>query len=483
MLDNCEHLLEACAGLAETLLKNCPGLKILATSREVLAVMGEASYRVPSLGLPPLENYQEPLHEFELACLFEARARLVQADFSLSMQNSAAIAQICNRLDGIPLSIELAAGHVNMLSPAEIAAQLDHSFSVLTGGSRTALPRQQTMRASIDWSWDLLTELERILLRRLSIFAGGWTLESAQAICSDNLVKRDRIVGLISQLINKSLLTVNPGSAGGTRYTFHEVVRQYMAEKLVEAGEVEQVQAARLGYFLAFSEQVGLGMAGPQQLDWFRRALEERDNLRAAMLYAAQTDQVEPGLYISGRLVAFWDGFDIREGERWLAGFIQKPESKDHPHARATALLAQSELLMWLQQFPQALAAARECLALYRACADRPGEADALVALGYCLEFLSERPSALEYYQQSLALARSLGDVHRQALALFHLGDASTVKVLDFWEEAIPLFRLAGDWEMLSGLFYQYGKLCPVIHRRHRTEPKNMWTRQISWTW
>jgi predicted ATPase len=184
------------------LLKQCPNLKILATSREALGIFGEASYPVPSLGVPDVEKLMDSYREFESVRLFEERAQLAQFDFALTMDNASSIAQICQRLDGIPLAIELAAVHVGQFSPPEIATQLNDSFKLLSGGSRTALPRQQTLRASIDWSWGLLSDAEQIFLRQLSVFAGGWTLESAQAICDVNALT------LISTLVKKSLMVV-----------------------------------------------------------------------------------------------------------------------------------------------------------------------------------------------------------------------------------------------------------------------------------
>ena len=210
ILDNCEHLLDACAELADQLLKSCPNLKILATSREALGILGEALYQVPSLTIPDTQQISpiEKLNDYEAIRLFHKRAQLVQMDFALTKENAASVSQICSRLDGIPLAIELAAVRVQMFSAGQIAEQLDQCFHILTGGSRTALPKHQTLQASIDWSWHLLHNTEQILLRRLSVFAGGWTLEGAEAVCVGDGVEADAVMDLMTQLANKSLILV-----------------------------------------------------------------------------------------------------------------------------------------------------------------------------------------------------------------------------------------------------------------------------------
>src|SRR5919106_4083265 len=220
IVDNCEHLLDACAQLIDTLLKSCPHLKILATSREPLGITGEAIYLVPSLELPDLQQVIDTFRDFESVHLFEERAQLAQFDFSLTLENAASVAQICQRVDGIPLAIELAAAKVGILSTEQIAKQLDESFNVLTGGSRTALPRHQTLRASMNWSWGLLTEAEQTLMRQLSVFAGGWTLEAAQAVCGGDVFE------LSNSLLKKSLIVMHQESEGERRYRFHETIRQ-----------------------------------------------------------------------------------------------------------------------------------------------------------------------------------------------------------------------------------------------------------------
>jgi len=457
ILDNCEHLHDACVQLAEALLRNCPDLKILATSREALGITGEALYHVPSLDLPDLQQLLEKLLGYESVQLFDERARLVQENFSLTIENASSIAQICHRLDGIPLAIELAAARVNLLPTDQIAARLNESFNLLTGGSRTTLPRHQTLRASIDWSWNLLSVPEQILLRRLSIFAGGWTLDAAETVCTGNGIEAAQVLDVMTQLAAKSLVVVNQESGRERRYRLLEMVRQYAREKLVEVSEEENVRAQHLGYFLHLSEHIEYELVRSQQKEWYARANDERDNLRAALEQAGRTD-VEAGLYISSQLQNFWESFDNHEGARWLAEFLQKPESKGYPRARAKALCAQGWFLALGQQLEAARSAVEECLVLCRACGDQHGEVDGLNLRGFIS--LSDGDKKAEYYcQQALALARLLGDLVRQATALNIMGweHNDHKRNLAYWEEAIPLYREVGNWRYLANCLGRVG--------------------------
>ncbi len=273
ILDNCEHLIQASAELAAALLRACPQLRILATSREALRVPGEAAWRVPSLSTPDLANLPalEQMLDYEAVQLFIQHAALVQPDFELTPETVAVIAQICRRLDGIPLALELAAARMQAQSAHEIAARLDDRFRLLVGGNRTSLPRQQTLRATLDWSYDLLSEPEQILLRRLAVFAGGWTADAAEAVCADPpeaggmtqearelsaLLPASDILPLLFSLVGRSMVVAEPQS-GGTRYRMLETIRQYAAERLEQAGEAEVARAhnRHLDYFLALAVQ------------------------------------------------------------------------------------------------------------------------------------------------------------------------------------------------------------------------------------
>jgi predicted ATPase/DNA-binding XRE family transcriptional regulator len=453
ILDNCDHLLDSCAQLIDTLLIHCPDLKILVTSREILKMEGEATYYLPSLSIPENKDaLPEKMNEYESIRLFEERAALALSSFRLTKQNTQIVGHICRILDGIPLAIELAAARVDILQVDEICNQLEHCFDLLVRNSRTAIPRHQTMRASMDWSWRLLTQSEQTFMRQLSVFAGGWTLESAQAVSECDALN------LTSALVKKSLIVVNQEWGRETRYRFHEIVRQYAREKLVQGGEEENIRTRHLEYFLQFSEQAEFALRGPTQIEWYGRLNDERDNIRAALECADQTD-VEAGLYLSGRLLRYWESFDFREGNYWLSKFLQKPESHAYPRARAKALYAHGRVLDFLEQVDAARLSAQECLELYRALEDQQGEVDGLLRLAWETSNPTEK---LTLIQRALALAQSLGDVRRQADAFGYLGwlgpgDRFADRFVQ-WEKAITLARASGDWLSLADRLYTVGR-------------------------
>ena len=448
ILDNCEHLLDACGQLTDTLLKNCPDLKILATSREPMNITGEAIYHVPSLAIPNVQQILDHFKDYESVRLFVERAQLAQTDFSLTMDNASFVAQICSRLDGIPLALELAAAKVASLSVKEIAKQLETNFNLLTDGSRTALPRQQTIRASIEWSWNLLSNDERVLMRQLSVFAGGWTLEAAQKVCDGD------VVGLINSLVKKSLVALNQVPGSERRFRFHETIRQYAREKLIEANEEENIRTRHLKYFLELSEYVEPGLHGYQHEEWITRIIDERDNMRVALEQAAKNN-VEAGLYISSRLEAVWETLDMREGARWLADFLQKPESKEYPRARARALGAQAKILNLLRQSQQAKVAAEESLALCTAANDQAGEIDALIILGQLLTLSGDRVEQAKLFNKAVTLSESLDDKWMQAVTLLQIG--MSLNNTAYWEKAAIMFRELGAQNSLAKTLDELG--------------------------
>ncbi|HET9589240.1 MAG TPA: adenylate/guanylate cyclase domain-containing protein, partial [Anaerolineales bacterium] len=278
VLDNCEHLIETCAQLTDRFLHNSLYLRIIASSREALGIGGETVYRVPSLSLPGSPDFTlEELAGFESVQLFVDRASATHPNFHLTDKNASAIAQICQRLDGIPLAIELAAARVAVFSAEHIAARLDDRFKLLTGGSRTALPRQQTLRALIDWSYDMLSEDERALFRRLSVFADGWSFEAAEALCPEL-----DVLTLLTQLVNKSLVTVDD-DAPERRYRLLETVRQYARDKLLESGEMEPTRNRHLEYFYDLSQTAEPYLTTASAMEWILRLEAEYSNIRAAM--------------------------------------------------------------------------------------------------------------------------------------------------------------------------------------------------------
>ncbi|MGE5264534.1 MAG: ATP-binding protein, partial [Acidobacteriota bacterium] len=278
ILDNCEHLIDACAKLVDKLLRAAPDLKIVTSSREDLGIAGETVHRVPSLSV--FEPGQAPtldaiLHS-ECVRLFLERASAVQSSFQLTEKNAPSIAQICRRLDGIPLAVELAAARVKVFSPEQIASRLDNRFGLLTGGSRTALPRQQTLRALIDWSYDLLSEPEKTLLRRLAVFSSGWTFEAAEAVCAGEGIEQANVLDLLSHLVDKSLVVVEESDAEGARYRLLETIRQYARDKLLESGESVRVRDRHLAFYLEFAEHNEPNLFIPDEIEWLDRREPEQ---------------------------------------------------------------------------------------------------------------------------------------------------------------------------------------------------------------
>jgi predicted ATPase/class 3 adenylate cyclase len=457
VLDNCEHLIVACAQLSESLLHACPNLRILASSREALGIDGEAAYRVPSLNTPDPAHLPslDQLEKVDSMRLFIERAATAKPGFTLTEDNASFLAQICSRLDGIPLALELAASRVKVLSPEQIASRLDDRFRLLTGGSRTALPRQQTLRAMIDWSYSLLSEPEQTLFRRLAVFVGGWTLEAAEAICSS---VSHNVLDLLTRLVDKSLVFIEE-SKGEIRYHRLETIRQYSREKFFETDEVEAVRDRHLDYFVGFAELVDENLKGRDQILWQNRMTAEQDNLRAALDWGLSRNP-DSALRIAGSANLFWTaGGYSAEGFRWTQKALEQVEKISVPKgitneqrlvARAKALRGLTRLYLSLGDNANAKRVAEESVALYRQSQDRRGLSFALVVLAYPLEFLGERVRAEAALQESYSIARDEGDVYvicrslnmwaRVMLDLHHDLDLSQRYV----EESYRLAREAG---------------------------------------
>jgi len=440
ILDNCEHVLDACAQLILNLLQNCPHLKIIATSRETLNIAGEATYSIPSLSIPEEDNISfEKLNAYESIQLFTERAALTHASFRLTNENIQSVVDVCRKLDGIPLAIELAAARVNIMQVEEILKQLQNSFALLSIDGRRIVSRQQTLQASMDWSWGLLSEAEQRFLWQLAVFAGGWTLGFAQGVCDGD------VLSFTSALVKKSLIRVHQEIGHETRYRFHEIVRQYVHGKLVASEE--DIRTRHLHYFLQLSEEAEPALKGPAQIEWMARLNDERDNIRAALTWADQTD-IKAGLYISSRFGRFWESFDMREESYWLSTFLQKPESHAYPRARAMALYSHLPVLNLLNQVDMWRSTAKECLELYRAFGDQSVEVDILLMR---VGKISNDAQRMELIQQALKLAQASGDIWRQARTLHLVGwNYSGDEQLAYWERAITLFRQVGDWRSLA---------------------------------
>jgi len=435
VLDNCEHLIEACAQISETLLRACPKLRILASSREALGIDGEVTYRVPSLSAPNPADLPslEKLEKVDSIRLFIERAAAAKPGFSLTNDNALSLAQICFRLDGIPLAIELAASRVKVLSPQQIAARLDDRFRLLTGGSRTALPRQQTLRAMIDWSYSLLSEPEKIMFRRLAVFVGGWTLNAAESVCGEEgsptpstTIRRDvresrfDVLDLLTRLVDKSLI-FSEEATDEIRYHRLETIRQYSREKFFETDEVEAVRDRHLDFYVGFSELTDEKLKGADQMIWQSRMSAEQDNLRAALEWGSSRNP-DSALRIVGAANLFWTaGGYSAEGFRWTQQALKQVETTPIPEgitveqrlvARAKALRGLTRLYLSLGDNISAKRVAEESVALYRQSQDQRGLAFALVVLAYPLEFLGERVQAESVLQESYSIAQAEGDIY-----------------------------------------------------------------------
>jgi predicted ATPase/DNA-binding CsgD family transcriptional regulator len=468
VLDNCEHLIEACANLADALLVACPDLKILATSREPLRVAGETSFMVPSLATPDLGSMLsiEELAACEAVRLFVERAGEIDSGFALGKENAAAVARLCDKLGGIPLAIELAAARTRVLSIGQISEKLDDPLGLLTTGSRTAVARHRTLRATLQWSYDLLSEGERALFRRLSVFVGGFTLEAAETVGAGQGIEGYEILDLLSGLVDKSLVVAGPQAEAGVRYGMLEPVRQYALERLAEAGEEEEVRLRHAGHYLSLAEEAEPELLGADQGLWLGRLRTELGNLRGAISWSLEPgggegERAGLGLRLVASSWRFWDDEGFREGKRWLRAALERAPG-GFPAVRAKALVGLGWILNFQGDYGPAVAALEEAVDLYGDLGDGSGAALALSNLGSAVmrggfeervpgfveagEALmggdlegyaradlrrllacaatveGDHDSAASQLEESLALSRELGDHWNTAFSLYILG-------------------------------------------------------------
>lgn len=461
VLDNCEHVIEACAELVSTISTACREVRILASSREALSVPGEVVYSVPSLAVADPDELPDlaELREIESVHLFLDRVRAFRSDFALDSHNAPAIAQICKRLDGIPLAIELAASRVRVLSVDQIATRLDDRFNLLTGGLRTALPRHQTLRATIDWSYQLLSEAERTLFRRLSVFVGGWTLEAAEAVCADpdqaasQNLPPGKVLELLAQLVDKSLV-MKEDREGAARFHRLETVRRYALDKLVESDEVEDLRNRHLEWFLAFAETAEPHLDGPEQVEWLMRLDRERDNLRAALEWCQQSiGRTESGLRLASAITNFWySRGNFSEMRVRLKALLSAPHEPVEGAARAKALATAADLAYRQSDFQTTSDLFAQSLEIYRSLGEsgRHGMAIALIGLGNVATEVGDYESAPELFEEGLALMRQIEDHQGIAHALRNLGwcamrPGDYALAEDYLEQALDQFRQLGD--------------------------------------
>lgn len=425
VLDNCEQVQGVCTTLLDRLLGSCPRLKVVATSREPFRIPSEQLWRPGPLAVPADEQAATPSSLGQIASvqLFVERAQSVAPHFRLTDENAAAVAEICVRLEGIPLALELAAAWVRVLTVEQIRARLVDTLAVLTGGSRAAPRRQQTVRAALDWSYDLLSEPERTLFQRLAVFRGGCDLEIVEAVCTDNMLSAPAILELVAQLVDKSLVEVEQ-SGQVARYRLLEPVRQYAEQRLGEAGEADIVAARHVAAYLTLAERAAPALRGPAQIDWLQRLSLGQDNFRAALTWATVGGEAEIGLRMAVALSPFWEGRGhLSEGRRWLATVLALPETRSTPRTlQATALLRLGELAQWQAELEDAETALTASLALARAASEQPIIAGALATLGTVRRRQERVTDSIALLQESLALFRALNNQPGIAFVLLNLG-------------------------------------------------------------
>ncbi len=452
ILDNCEHLLAACAEFADRLLVACPDVRILATSRQALRVPGEVVHQVPGLTVPSVGMSNEDFMASEAVQLFVDRAKQRKGDFSLTVETSASVVQICRRLDGIPLAIELAAARVNVLGVGQIADRLDDRFRLLTTGNAADLPHHRTLRLAMDWSYDLLGADEASLFRRLSVFAGGCSLEAVESVCSTDATPESAVLDLLQSLIEKSLVVIDDHQ-GTARYRLLETVRVYAGEKLAGSGEKEAASHNHGSYYLHLVEEAEPALQGSgdssSQAEVLDRLELDHGNFRAAMEGLLHT---EPD--VVGRLAAaLWRYWEVRgylnEGSEWLKRALEAGEDLA-PEVRAKALAGAGKLAWRRGAFEEAEPLFRESLHLWRIVRDRAGEANALHGLARAALNLGDHEEAQSWGEQSLTIQTELKSQQGIATAINTLGEVARFKgdlqqALDRYTESLDIYEEIGD--------------------------------------
>jgi predicted ATPase/DNA-binding SARP family transcriptional activator len=438
LLDNCEHMVDTVAALADRLLRGCRNVRVLATSREALRVAGETVMRVSALP------------ESDAVLLFADRSAAVQPTFRLTAENSQAVAQICSRVDDIPLAIELAAGRARMMSPPEILSRLQESFAVLGGGARSADARHQTLSAALDWSHQLLSDGERRLFRRQSVFSGGFTLPAAEAICGGDGV--DSVLDVTGQLVDKSLVGTLEGESGVTRYFLLEAVREYARARLVESGELERILQRHAERFLAQAEARPAELRGPDRLGWLQLMANDVDNLRAAL----DSKAVDPTtrLRLAAALIDFWDARgDYAEGRARLQATLNA--TSERSPTRALVLLGLASMSLAQGERREAVEFCEQSLSMYRELANEEGQAESLQLLGQALYQLDDFERARSCLNEALEIASRGGFERLRSVCLWRLGlvDLATQDLAGAGRHiaaSLSLARSRSDTEMVA---------------------------------
>jgi predicted ATPase len=458
VLDNFEQVLEAAPTVTE-MLAGAPGLKVLVTSRTSLRLYGEHVYPVPPLSMPDLKRPPplERLTQYEAVRLFVERARALKPDFKVTNESAPAVAEICVRLDGLPLAIELAAARITMLPPRALLQRLSSRLKLLTGGARDLPERQRTLRATLEWSHALLDEGEQVLFGRLAVFSGGRTLEAIEAICdAEGDLTVDTFEG-VSSLLDKSLLRQEEGPGGEPRFVMLETVHEYAREKLEQSAEAEEIKRVHAQYFLTLAEEANSGLKGANQLQWLERLEAEHDNMRAALSWALERKEAEVALRLGGALWRFWSvrGY-YGEGRRWLEGALAM-EGRVSPESRAMALAGIGVLASEQGDLDRAQQACEEGLELlgHEAREAREVKLWLLTGFGWVAVEREEHEQATRLFEEGLALSREMRDTYWLASSLFNLATVSHSlgdyeRATELYEESMDLFRAQGDKQGLS---------------------------------
>jgi predicted ATPase/transcriptional regulator with XRE-family HTH domain len=480
IMDNCEHLVETCAALADRLLSSCPELTILGTSREILGIEGEAAFRIPPLSVPDPRNLPalENLMAYDAMRLFVERAGVVSPGFILDESNAKEVIAILQRLDGIPLAIELAASRMRLLGVDEIVARLNDVFRLITGGSRNKVPRHQTLRVCIDWSYDLLSDPEKTLVRRLSVFSGGWNLQAAETVCSGGLIDPTDFLDLLTRLLDKSLINAAPVTTSYNRYSMLETVRQYALEKLVDEGEEVSLRTRHMQYYQQFVEAIKPTIRGREQIETLNRLELEIDNLRLALAWGLQTDLMAE-LRIATGLKWFWLTRQTKEGVDWLEQGLNRLEatpvddnlSEDQYFVRASALETLGNFYYsrsWDWHHSSYLEKGRQILekslSLFgflsagRASTARSGKGWALLSLGLCKGEMGRLDEAQRFTQEAFGLFQAAGDFHGMAdcNAYFGVLEFYPNKKIPFHTQQLALEKENGD---VAGIAFAFAYL------------------------
>jgi predicted ATPase/DNA-binding CsgD family transcriptional regulator len=477
VIDNCEHLILACAYVAEMLLQNCPDLKILATSREALGLTGEIAWIVPPLSLPEQQPWTNPVSaqdavhfyaESESVQLFVNRAKAISPDFTLNSGNGPWVAEICRRLDGMPLAIELAAARVRSLTVQEIAQRLDDRFNLLTGGSRTGHPRQQTLAATLEWSYALLLEKEKKVLQRLSVFAGGATMEAAESVCSGDGVEAAEALDVLSYLVDKSLVTAYSPERGETRYRLLETIRQYALDKLAESGEVDESNNRHLDFFIGWAERAEPYLNGSEQVPWLNRFEIEHDNLRVALEWSLiAANRAEIGLRLAVIMAEFWKMHGYHgEGRARLTAALAHRDVQQPTLTRAQAFHRASTFAFYQSDYSAARVLAEENLVISRklGSAGRLEVANALEMLAEVATEIGDYSTATKFYEEALPLYREVGDLVGIGDTLKMLGWGA-MRIGDYEQaesrlnEGLIACRQSGDLRQISSALSGLGEL------------------------